>query len=152
MKFVIAQMQHETNTFSPVPTPWEAFGGKGGPALGRAAYEATKGTRVPMAAYLDLAEAAGAETVTPLAAWANPSGPVDGKAYDRFCELIGNAVTFASDLFASGNGIYLVTSVAFSEDCTALDLSLAEYDPSIESDWNAAADEQTFTVSNPIAA
>ena len=55
MKFVIAQMQHETNTFSPVPTPWEAFGGKGGPALGRAAYEATKGTHVPMAAYLDLA-------------------------------------------------------------------------------------------------
>ena len=97
MKFVIAQMQHETNTFSPVPTPWEAFGGKGGPALGRAAYEATKGTRVPMAAYLDLAEAAGAETVTPLAAWANPSGPVDGKAYDRFCELIGNAVSKGCD-------------------------------------------------------
>ena len=33
MKFVIAQMQHETNTFSPVPTPWEAFG-KDGPLLG----------------------------------------------------------------------------------------------------------------------
>ena len=57
MKFVIAQMQHETNTFSPVPTPWEAFG-KDGPYLGKAAYARCKGTRVPMAAYLDLAEAA----------------------------------------------------------------------------------------------
>ena len=96
MKFVIAQMQHETNTFSPVPTPWEAFG-KEGPYLGKAAYAATNGTRVPMAAYLDLAEAAGAEIVTPLAAWANPSGPVDGKAYDRFCDLIGEAVAKGCD-------------------------------------------------------
>jgi len=96
VKFVIAQMQHETNTFSPVPTPWEAFG-KEGPSLGKAAYAATKGTRVPMAAYLDLAEAAGAEIVTPLAAWANPSGPVDGKAYDRFCDLIGEAVAKGCD-------------------------------------------------------
>ena len=96
MKFVIAQMQHETNTFSPVPTPWEAFG-RNGPSLGRAAYEATKGTRVPMAAYLDLAEAAGADIVTPLAAWANPSGPVDGSAYDRFCNLICDAVSQGCD-------------------------------------------------------
>ncbi len=79
-------MQHETNTFSPVPTPWEAFGRNGGPFLGAAAYEAMKGTRLPMAAYLDLAEAAGAQIVTPVAAWANPSGPVDGHAYDRICE------------------------------------------------------------------
>jgi microcystin degradation protein MlrC len=91
VKIVIAQMQHETNTFSPVPTPWEAFG-KDGPYLGKAAYDATKGTRVPMAAYLDLADSIGAEVVTPLAAWANPSGPVDGKAYDRFCDLIVEAV------------------------------------------------------------
>ena len=25
MRFVIAHMSHETNTFSPVPTPWERF-------------------------------------------------------------------------------------------------------------------------------
>ena len=109
MKFVIAQMQHETNTFSPVPTPWEAFGGKGGPALGRAAYEATKGTRVPMAAFLDLAETEGAEIVTPLAAWANPSGPVHGKAYDRFCEIIGEAVSKGCDaIFLDLHGAMVV--------------------------------------------
>jgi microcystin degradation protein MlrC len=96
MKFVIAQMQHETNTFSPVPTPWEAFGNNG-PFLGRAAYEAMKGTRLPMAAYIDLAEDAGAQLATPVAAWANPSGPVDGAAYDRICALICDAVAQGCD-------------------------------------------------------
>jgi microcystin degradation protein MlrC len=97
MKFVIAQMQHETNTFSPVATPWEVFGGTDGPYLGEAAYRAMKGTRLPMAAFLDLAEAAGAEVNTPIAAWANPSGPVDGKAYDRICEIICQAVAKGCD-------------------------------------------------------
>jgi microcystin degradation protein MlrC len=96
MKIVIAQMQHETNTFSPVPTPWEAFGNDG-PFVDRAAYDAMKGTRLPMAAFIDLAEAAGAQIVTPVAAWANPSGPVDGQAYDRICQLICDAVAKGCD-------------------------------------------------------
>jgi microcystin degradation protein MlrC len=109
MKIVIAQMQHETNTFSPVPTPWEAFGGSGGPQLGTQAYAAVKGTRVPMAAYLDLAEAAGAQIATPLAAWANPSGPVDGRAYDRMCETICAAVTQGCDaIFLDLHGAMVV--------------------------------------------
>jgi len=96
MKFVIAQMQHETNTFSPVPTPWEEFGPKG-PYLGRDAFEAMKGKGMAMAAFLDLAAKSGAEVVTPVAAWANPSGPVDGNAYDRICEAICNAVAKGCD-------------------------------------------------------
>jgi microcystin degradation protein MlrC len=96
MKVVIAQMQHETNTFSPVPTPWESFGNDG-PPRGSAAYNAMKGTRLPMAAFIDLAEAAKEQIVTPVAAWANPSGPVDGKAYDRICELICNEIAKGCD-------------------------------------------------------
>ena len=96
MKFVIAQMQHETNTFSPVPTPWEEFGPRG-PYLGDDAFEAMKGKGMAMAAFLDLAAKAGAEVVTPVAAWANPSGPVDGNAYDRICEAICNAVAKGCD-------------------------------------------------------
>jgi microcystin degradation protein MlrC len=96
MKIVIAQMQHETNTFSPVPTPWESFGNNG-PFRGKAAYDAMKGTRLPMAAFIDLAEAAGAQIATPIAAWANPSGPVDGNAYDRICGLICDEVAKGCD-------------------------------------------------------
>jgi microcystin degradation protein MlrC len=89
-------MQHETNTFSPVSTPWEAFG-NGGPLLGRDAFESVSGTNVPMAAFLDLARKEAAEIVTPIAAWANPSGPVDGPAYDRICALIVDAVREGCD-------------------------------------------------------
>jgi len=96
MKFVIAQMQHETNTFSPVATPWEAFGNNG-PMLGEAAGESMRGTNFAMAAFLDLARQAGAQVVTPIAAWANPSGPVDGVAYDRICNAICEAVARGCD-------------------------------------------------------
>lgn len=96
MKLVIAQVQHETNTFSPVPTPWEAFGNNG-PLIGREALDAMQGTRLPMAAFLDLARKEGAEVVTPVVAWANPSGPVDGAAYDRICGLVCDAVRQGCD-------------------------------------------------------
>jgi len=96
MRVVIAQMQHETNTFSPVPTPWEAFG-KDGPRIGREACEAAEGTRVAMAAFIDLARKARAEIVTPVAAWANPSGPVDSGAYERICGFICDAMRHGCD-------------------------------------------------------
>jgi len=31
---VVASFSHETNTFSPIPTPFEAFGPHGGPLYG----------------------------------------------------------------------------------------------------------------------
>ncbi len=96
MRVVIAMFKHETNTFSPVPTPLESFG-KDGPVYGRAAYEAFKGTNTPMAAYIDLAEAAGAEIETPIAAEAFPSGPVERTAYRHCCDAICEAVEKGCD-------------------------------------------------------
>ncbi|MEO7743173.1 MAG: M81 family metallopeptidase [Usitatibacter sp.] len=104
----MAALKHETNTFSPIPTPWEAFGNDG-PSIGREALEAINGTRVPMAAYLDLARQEGAEIVTPIAAWAHPSGPVDAAAYDRICALICDAVRPGCDaLFLDLHGAMVV--------------------------------------------
>ncbi len=108
MKFVIAQMEHETNTFSPVPTPWEAFG-PNGPYLGADAHRAMKGTRTPIGAFIDLAEKEGAEIVTPLAAFSYPSGPVDGAAYDRFCDVICSTVAKGCDaIFLDLHGAMVV--------------------------------------------
>lgn len=108
MKIVIAQMEHETNTFSPVPTPWESFG-PDGPYLGDAARRAMTGTRTPIGAFIDLAERAGAEIVTPLAAFAYPSGPVDGVAHDRFCELVCATVADGCDaIFLDLHGAMVV--------------------------------------------
>ena len=87
MKILIARLNHETNTFSPVPTPIEAFS----PAYGEDAYRANKGMRTAMAAFIDLAEAMGATLVTPVSAMAYPSGPVHAAAYDELTRRIVDA-------------------------------------------------------------
>ena len=89
MRVVIAQMKHETNTYSPVPTPLSRFTAGGTvPLEGRAAYEAYKGTGSAIGAFIDLAEEAGAEISIPVAANAWPSGPVEDAAYEHIVERI----------------------------------------------------------------
>src|SRR5437868_3360430 len=91
MRVVVAMMQHETNTFSPVPTPLARFGNDG-PLFGRAAYAAHKDAASAMGAFIALAEAAGAEVATPLAASAPPSGPVEEAAYRTMTDAICAAI------------------------------------------------------------
>lgn len=98
MKVVIAQMKHETNTFSPVPTPLARFAtGSAVPPEGRAAYEAYKGTGSAIAAFIDLAEAAGAQIEIPIAAAAWPSGPVEDDAFEHIAGRICAAVALGCD-------------------------------------------------------
>ena len=70
MRILIARFNHETNTFSPVPTPLASFH----PRYGADAYRAAKGTRTAAGAFIDLAEAAGAEIVVPVIAGATRAG------------------------------------------------------------------------------
>ncbi|MCC7097965.1 MAG: M81 family metallopeptidase [Rubrivivax sp.] len=98
MKIVIAQMKHETNTFSPVPTPLARFSGeRSTPLEGADAYQAYKGTGTAIGAFLELAEEAGAEIVLPVAANAWPSGPVEDAAYEHIVQRIVDAVADGCD-------------------------------------------------------
>ena len=93
MRLVIAMMKHETNTFSPVPTPLARFArGGAAPLYGDEAVAAFRGTGSAMAAYIDLAEAEGAEYVVPIAAGAWPSGPVEDAAYGHITDTICDCV------------------------------------------------------------
>jgi microcystin degradation protein MlrC len=79
-RFLLAMMKHETNTFSPVVTDLQRFRDWGlheGPAV----VKAYRGTNHPIAAYIEMAEEMGAEIVSPVAAEAMPSGPVEPEAY-----------------------------------------------------------------------
>jgi microcystin degradation protein MlrC len=91
MRLLIAMMKHETNSFSPIPTPWQRFVDWGA-HLGPDVVAAFRGTAMPIGAYIDLAEAAGAELVTPIAAEAMPSGTVSAEAYRRLTDPILEAV------------------------------------------------------------
>lgn len=98
MKLVIAQMKHETNTFSPVPTPLARFAVNGDePPEGDAAIAAYRGTGSAIAAFIDLAEAAGAQMVVPVAAAAWPSGPVHDAAFEHIAGRICAAVAQGCD-------------------------------------------------------
>jgi len=98
MKLVIAQMKHETNTYSPVPTPIERFGVGGAlPLEGEAALEACRGTGSGLWAFCELALAAGAEIELPIAASAWPSGPVEDAAFDHITQRIVAAVAAGCD-------------------------------------------------------
>src|SRR5688572_4182419 len=98
MRLVIAQMKHETNTFSPVPTPLERFG-RGGdhPLEGEAVPTAFRGTATPIGAFIELAEKAGAEVRYPIAGNAAPSGPVQAAAYEYMAQHIVDAVAKGCD-------------------------------------------------------
>jgi microcystin degradation protein MlrC len=98
MKLVIAQMKHETNTFSPVPTPLARFAGRSGiPPEGKDAIDAYRGTGSAIGAFIELAERAGAEIVLPIAASAWPSGPVDDAAFEHIAGRIVAAVAAGCD-------------------------------------------------------
>jgi microcystin degradation protein MlrC len=98
VRLVLAQMKHETNTFSPVPTPLARFGhGRAGPLGGEEALEEFRGTGSALGAFIDLAERAGAEIVLPIAAQAWPSGRVEQGAYEHIAGRIVAAVAQGCD-------------------------------------------------------
>ncbi|HEV2677225.1 MAG TPA: M81 family metallopeptidase [Aliidongia sp.] len=91
MRLLIAMMKHETNSFSPIATPWQRFVDWG--AFHDAeVVKAYRGTAMPIGAYIELAESAGADIVSPIAAEAMPSGIVSADAYRRLTDPILEAV------------------------------------------------------------
>jgi microcystin degradation protein MlrC len=93
MRLLAAMFKHETNTFSPVPTPLERFFGYRTDVLaGPAAVDAHRGTGSGLAGFIAVADEVGATIEVAVAGEANPSGPVDDDAFERMAGLIVDAV------------------------------------------------------------
>ena len=92
-KIVVAMMMHETNTFSPVPTPLASFR----PLSGPQAIEEFRDTNTQLGGFLHVAEEANAEVVVPMAAGAHPSGYVEKAAYEDMADAIVGAVRGGCD-------------------------------------------------------
>jgi microcystin degradation protein MlrC len=92
-KLVLAMMMHETNTFSPVPTPLASFR----PLAGEAAIAEFQDTNTQLGGFLAVAREAGAEIVLPVAGGAHPSGYVDRAAYEDMAGAIVGAVRGGCD-------------------------------------------------------
>lgn len=93
MRLLAAMFKHETNTFSPVPTPVERFFGYRPQMLGgQAAIDAHRGTGSGLGGFIGVADAVGAELEVAVAAEANPSGHVEDDAFERIAAPILDAV------------------------------------------------------------
>ncbi len=92
-KLVVAMMMHETNTFSPVPTPLASFR----PLSGAAAIEEFRDTNTQLGGFLHVAREIGAEITVPVAAGAHPSGSVERAAYEEMCDAIVGAIRGGCD-------------------------------------------------------
>ncbi|MBV8394253.1 MAG: M81 family metallopeptidase [Alphaproteobacteria bacterium] len=80
-------MMHETNTFSPLPTPIEAFA-RAGALAGAAAVREAEGTNTSLGGFIEVARKAGAEFSVAMAASAHPSGLVTRAAYEQMAGAI----------------------------------------------------------------
>jgi len=92
-KIVVAMMMHETNTFSPVPTPLASFR----PLAGDAAIQEFRDTNTQLGGFLHVAQEIGAEITVPIAAGAHPSGYVEKAAYEDMCDAIVGAIRGGCD-------------------------------------------------------
>jgi microcystin degradation protein MlrC len=94
MHVLIAMMNHETNTFSPVVTDLDRFAQSAGerPLTGQAAIDAYKGTGTGVGAFIELAQEAGATFDVAICAHAQPSGPVEDEAFEAICDAIVTAL------------------------------------------------------------
>jgi microcystin degradation protein MlrC len=92
-KIVVAMMMHETNTFSPVPTPLVSFR----PLSGQAAIEEFRDTNTQLGGFLHVAQEMGAEITVPIAAGAHPSGYVERRAYEDMANAIVGAIRNGCD-------------------------------------------------------
>ncbi len=103
MRIAVGGFQHETNTFAPSKAPYAAFeqadswpGLQKGPNL----LTAFKGMNVPIAGFIDAAQAKG-HTLLPLV-WcsATPSAHVTEEAYERIVEMLLDALGYAGEIDA----------------------------------------------------
>ncbi|MFT7673179.1 MAG: microcystin degradation protein MlrC [Gammaproteobacteria bacterium] len=101
MKCVIALMQHETNTFSPLPTTLNSFASSVGlvePPTGQQAIDIFGSAGFAFAGMLEVAREKGCEIVVPIAAYAEPSAKVEDHAFDAIADKICDAVAEGCDL------------------------------------------------------
>lgn len=129
MKILLAMMSHETNTFSPVPTPLTRFGSGKNPQEGPGIVERFKTRSSTLAGMLSVAGNRDVELVTPIAAGAPPSGRVHDDAYRYMTDCICDAAMGCDALLLDLHGAMVTESLEDGEG--ALLKRLREAQPDI---------------------
>ncbi len=96
-RFVVAQISHETNVFSPIRTELGHFRERGY-AEGPRIPEVFQNTKTPVGGYIDSARKYGWELVPVISASAVPSGIVAGEAHELFLGKLLDGIRAAGDI------------------------------------------------------
>ncbi len=94
MRIVMARINHETNTFSPVPTPLASFS----PLWNEEAADAARVSNTAIGAFHAYARELGADISVPVFAMANPSGPVADDAFEALADAVLKEVAAGCDI------------------------------------------------------
>ena len=99
MRIVIAQMKHETNTFSPVEDADRSFRSRGAgmPRLGTDAIAAARAPGSALGAFISVVEKAGPDYALPIAASAFPSGPAEDEVFEYIAAMSSRKISRGCD-------------------------------------------------------
>src|SRR5699024_4112158 len=93
MRLLLAMFKHETNTFSPVPTPFQRFFNNSSEIFtGELARKVYQDTGTGLGGFLKVGDQYGAIMDIAIAASARPSGVMSKETYVRLCNYILDAV------------------------------------------------------------
>ncbi len=103
-RIAIAGFQHETNTFTPIPTPFETFEAGGawpGLQTGSGVIDTLAGLNIPIGGFIDAADEF---DLMPIAwAAAEPGSYVTDDAFDKISGMIADGIAATNDV----DGVYL---------------------------------------------
>src|SRR4051794_38446075 len=105
-RIAVGGFQHETNTFAPTKATYEAFVHGGGfphLAIGGDVLKTVRRINVPLAGFIESAEAEGWDLIPTIFAGATPSAHVTEDAYERIAKAIVDGVASAGRI----DGVYL---------------------------------------------
>lgn len=89
MRWLLAMIKHETNTFSPVPTPLSRFfHGSDQILCGEGAIQAFEDTDSGLGGFIEVARREGAQIVVPVAAQSSPSSPASRDTHETLVRLV----------------------------------------------------------------
>src|SRR3954468_6606838 len=102
-RIAVGGFQHETNTFAPNKATYDAFVHGGGfphMALGDSVLKNVRRINVPLAGFIEAAEAEGWDLVPTIFAGATPSAHVTKDAFERIAKVMINSLASAGQLDA----------------------------------------------------
>jgi microcystin degradation protein MlrC len=152
MRVVVACIEQETNSFSPIPSPLSRFGRKSGPYFGREGLEEFQNTRISFAALVQAARSWGAEIDVPVVGRCATGAPVADADYEVIAQAVIESVRKGCDAVLLGLHGALLTQSGDDDGLLLERLRRLAPETPIGVSWDFHATMNPRKVENPTVA